>query len=222
VVVGVATGRGKSVRKELRERIDASLWGRMPIAYYNGAEAGLLDNDRLPGQDKTLSTPLDSLFELISREPSISQRCAIETNRHQLSVVPHHLDAVPEVWALVRSLIEFHGFKDVRALRSDHSVDILMIGVSKAAVFRAVRELARGRQDLAILCIGDRGCWPGNDCDLLCWPHSLSVDETSMEPAHCWNLASPGASHTAALVEYLGLLEYESGRAFFPARCFEG
>ena len=118
-------------------------------------------------------------------------------------------------------MIERHGFTGVKAFRSDHSIDILGVGVSKRAVFKVVQEMAGGREANAVLCIGDRGSWPGNDCELLCQPYALSVDETSLDPKTCWNIASPGTSHTRALLEYLSLIECQSGRAFFSAQRFK-
>src|SRR5204863_9109785 len=34
-VVGVATGRGRSVQEQLRDRLEPSLWSRIPVAYHN-------------------------------------------------------------------------------------------------------------------------------------------------------------------------------------------
>ena len=49
ILVGIATGRGKSVRKDLRERIrDPDLSSRLLIGYHNGAEIGFLNDDSQP------------------------------------------------------------------------------------------------------------------------------------------------------------------------------
>jgi hypothetical protein len=218
VVVGIATGRGKSVKEQLRERLSPSLWGRMPIAYYNGSEVGLLGDDAIPEGGKALAPPFDSILELLSRDGSVAGGCTVDANRHQISVVPVGAPGgVARLWECVRSVLDVNGLRDVRVLRSDHSVDILDNGSSKLAVLAAVRGLAGGDGGVEILRVGDRGCWPGNDCELLSGPHSLSVDETSADPGSCWNIASPGASHTAALLEYLELLVCGSGLASFSS-----
>lgn len=57
--------------------------------------------------------------------------------------------------------------------------------------------------DSRILCIGDKGRWPGNDFDLLSEPFSLSVDEVSSDPVTCWNLAPAGYRGIQATLYYL-------------------
>ncbi|MGU7837810.1 HAD hydrolase family protein, partial [Escherichia coli] len=47
-VLSVATGRGRSVREAFQKAIPASLWKRVIIGYYNGAEIGSLDDDLVP------------------------------------------------------------------------------------------------------------------------------------------------------------------------------
>ena len=61
-----------------------------------------------------------------------------------------------------------------------------------------------------VLCVGDRGEWPGNDYELLGRPLSLSVDEPSPAPDAGWNLAPPGIRGSTAAVYYLDRLR--SGR----------
>jgi hypothetical protein len=58
-----------------------------------------------------------------------------------------------------------------------------------------------------VLCIGDRGCWSGNDFDLLREPFSLSVDEVSPDPTTCWNLAPAGHRGVQATLDYLGAMQ---------------
>lgn len=72
------------------------------------------------------------------------------------------------------------------ALRSGHSVDVVAPGVSKLAVVERVWQAVGVERD--VLCIGDRGRWPGNDHVLLTISYSLSADEVSADPAACWNL----------------------------------
>lgn len=217
VVVGVATGRGRSVQEQLRDRIEASLWSRVPVAYHNGSEVGLLSDDAVPGSDKVLSPLLQRVADILAGHPLVADSCAFETSRNQLTLESRSRTlSIAESWGLVRSLVEREGAGRVRVLRSDHSIDILGHDTSKLAVLRMVAELSGVRSLEACLCVGDRGCWPGNDCDLLSQPYSLSVDEASSDPKTCWNLATPGTSHTGALLEYLGLLECVAGRAFFP------
>ena len=42
LAIGIATGRGKSVRIALRESIEKSYWGRVIVGYYNGSQVASL------------------------------------------------------------------------------------------------------------------------------------------------------------------------------------
>src|SRR5690606_5550099 len=60
---------------------------------------------------------------------------------------------------------------------STHSVDILTSDVSKVAVREQVEQMVGERQKakrFEVLCVGDRGRFPGNDVMLLDTPFSLS------------------------------------------------
>ena len=76
--------------------------------------------------------------------------------------------------------------------------------------------MSGGRND-QILCIGDQGCWPGNDHELLSTPLSLSVNVTSADPERCWNLAPCGISESRATIGYLRLLNPTRGGLRFAA-----
>jgi hypothetical protein len=98
-------------------------------------------------------------------------------------------------------------------VRSSHSIDVLAPGISKLSVVSSLRKTFSLKADAVVLCIGDRGRWPGNDYDLLSLPHSLSVDEVSTSSETCWNLAAPGHRGSQALVDYLNAIRTD-GRAF--------
>jgi hypothetical protein len=79
---------------------------------------------------------------------------------------------------------------------------------SKLRVVEQVQHQSGG----AVLAIGDRGCWPGNDYELLSSPLSLSVDEVSADPETAWNVAPAGARGIEALVSYLNGAKIAKGR----------
>jgi hypothetical protein len=105
--------------------------------------------------------------------------------------VPHgmSLEALSEhVEALVHR-VATNGF---RVMRSGHSVDVVPDAVSKVAVVECLIERGAGGVTDAVLRIGDRGRWPGNDAQLLASPYGLSVHEVSSDAHSCWNIAPPG------------------------------
>jgi len=107
-----------------------------------------------------------------------------------------------ELWALVAGVLAKAGLGALTVLRSSHSVDVLAEGVSKLRVVEAAGKLGGGD----VLCIGDRGRWPGNDHELLATPYGLSVDEVSRDLETGWNLAPPGMRGADALAYYLAKL----------------
>jgi hypothetical protein len=83
--------------------------------------------------------------------------------------------------------------------------------VTKLAVIAGVGAFLADHPNASILCIGDRGRWPGNDYALLGSPFALSVDEVSPDPLSGWNLAAPGRRGVTAALDYLEGLEETSG-----------
>lgn len=206
LLVGIATGRGKSVREALLERVTTRR-DRVWIGYYNGGYIRSLDEpvDRQEtmGPDDTLRAVESGLRD----DPWLRDRVEVDVNRFQLSVrsrVP-----VPEtrLWDAVEQVSARFG---ATVVRSSHSVDVLAFGVTKRSLVQGMRDAIEGRD---VLCIGDRGRWPGNDHALLMDPYSLSADEVSSDPMTCWNLAPPGTRGVGATMGYLQRLTVRRGSA---------
>lgn len=198
--LAVATGRGGSVRKDIRAVLPERLWGNVLIGYYNGAEVAPLDNDHAPDAASPPCPALVTLSASLRAQPELA-RCAEQTDRaFQITLETRRPLPENRLWDLAQQVIVSSGTEGVRVTRSSHSVDILAPGISKRSV---LDRLVQVYGPAAYLCIGDRGRWPGNDYDLLCEPHALSVDETSPDPNSCWNLAEPGQRGVAATLNYL-------------------
>jgi len=90
-------------------------------------------------------------------------------------------------------------------LESGRSLDIIKRPeVSKLNIIEYIqKELFSRNLAEKCLCIGDKGKWPGNDFELLNTPYSLSVNEVSLDPHTCWNLAPLGIRNTDACYAYL-------------------
>ena len=102
--------------------------------------------------------------------------------------------------------------------RSSHSIDIVAPGVSKLNVIDRLKDRVG---EAPILTIGDRGRWPGNDYELLRGDYALSVDEISVDPATCWNLAQCGQRGIAATLDYLSSLNLDGGALRFGRRTLQ-
>jgi hydroxymethylpyrimidine pyrophosphatase-like HAD family hydrolase len=205
IPVGIATGRGKSVKDDLQRRLPERFWKRVVVGYYNGAEVGLLDDANLP-QDGPPSDELAGLMREIESHGRIAAMATVEGRRDQIQVVPARGISVVELWQVVSEIVAEGEGGQFRVLRSGHAVDVLPRWVSKASVMGRLRALIGEGDSVPILCIGDCGDWPGNDYWLLSEGLSLSVDRVSGDPVTCWNLAPAGHRGSQALMDYLRCL----------------
>ncbi|WP_392532573.1 hypothetical protein [Nostoc sp. C117] len=86
IVIGVATGRGKSVKEALREAIPKRYWQQILVGYYNGADCGLLDDDQHPNFSEKPCielAPLAEAFQIDIRLPKMAQ---ITVRKKQITV----------------------------------------------------------------------------------------------------------------------------------------
>lgn len=211
--LGVATGRGQSVRKQLQKAIPEKLWDRVVVGYYNGSDIGLLsDNDRPDGTEAVFQ-PLKRVSEMLLRLQPFLGIDTAEFRRNQITLKSGALP-VEQLWQRVQGLVAPHLFPGVIVLRSGHSVDVLAPGVSKLAVVKRIGDTA-GCEENEVLCIGDQGCWPGNDHALLGTPLSLSSNIVSADPERCWNLAPAGVRESRATLGYLQILKRSKGAVRF-------
>jgi hydroxymethylpyrimidine pyrophosphatase-like HAD family hydrolase len=204
IPLGIATGRGKSVRKALREALPKNYWDRVVVGYYNGGDVGLLSAERPDGTARA-GEALAEIADALRSNRLLMRLAKLEFRIPQITVEPNRQDQADDVWALVESVVQALRVPGTSLLRSSHSIDVLAGGVDKRAVVRRLIDLD-GALDTPVLCIGDRGRYPGNDYLLLSQPHSLSVDETSLDPDTCWNIAPLGIRSVTACVYYLHAL----------------
>lgn len=213
--LGVATGRGKSVRKALRSVIRRTFWEHVFVGYYNGAEvAALSDASRPKVAKREIRGFLRDFLQLLASEERLSAVIEKEANAAQVKVEPAGPAGLSEVAGWIQYIIATARLP-LQAVVSSKSIDIIPLETSKNAVIRAIRRSCGPSAE--VLCIGDAGEWPGNDFELLSNPHSLSCDSTSPDPVTCWNLAPVGVRCVDAALRYLKALELEDGKAHFRA-----
>lgn len=198
--IGIATGRGKSVRNDLRNALPKKYWSGILIGYYNGAEIGAVDDDTVPDASTVVGDALVEIADLIKSEKSFKELCEITYRKSQITIVPKSKLTSETIWGLLQEKIQLQTGSLSRSVRSSHSFDVIPQGVSKRAL---VLRLAGDTKDSSVLCIGDRGSYPGNDFELLQQPFSLSCDEVSFDPQTCWNFAPAGMRGVQATEHYL-------------------
>lgn len=214
--VAFATGRGVSLRRDLQASLPKALWPKIIVGYYNGADVSTLDDDQAPDGTAEVCDSLRALAAALRSHPELAEVAHQTDRKFQITLVPRQ--AIPEnrLWDIAHEVILATGARG-KVTRSSHSVDIIADGISKLAVIQRLREELG---EAPILTIGDRGRWPGNDYELLSEPHALSVDEVSVEPDTCWNLAPRGQRGVAATLGFLKALRVDGGLLRFDKATF--
>ena len=218
VHIGIATGRGKSVRCDLQKCMPRKFWPFFLIGYYNGAEVALLDDDSVPDGSQSVCAELQPLADALRCHLDLYECVRQEDRPFQITLEATRSMPVSQLWDLARQAIRTTNTHDVTAVCSSHSVDIMAAGVTKLNVVRRLRRIVG---DEPILAIGDRGRWPGNDHELLSEPFALGVEEISTDPATCWHFGELGQRGPAVTLEYLSALEAQNGRLRFMARSLQ-
>lgn len=211
IFIGIATGRGKSLKDDLRSRVPPSLWSRVLVGYYNGSDTGLLSDDSHPDGSVGTCKDLDLISEALKSDFRLARMSECEYRRMQISVIPQPHAPASILWRVIQQIVHELALPGVTVLRSSHSIDILAPGVSKQTIVEQVNDIISDTKPAPILCVGDRGQWPGNDFALLREPFSLSVDEVSPDPDTCWNLAPAGHRGVQATLDYLSSIRFSDG-----------
>jgi hydroxymethylpyrimidine pyrophosphatase-like HAD family hydrolase len=211
VALGIATGRGDSVRNDLRRVLSDKHWNRVWIGYHNGGEIGRLDDDQIPPSTFELSYELDLIRTQLEADAFVRSVIDLRFSPSQITLRPRDTFSVHAAHELALSKIKSAGAVGVRAVSSTHSVDIIAPRVSKINLLEYFIDSHVVSTLDEILCVGDRGRFPGNDYELLSHTFALSVDEVSADANSGWNLAPPGCRGVAATLFYLAHMNPCSG-----------
>jgi fructoselysine-6-P-deglycase FrlB-like protein len=200
VRIAIATGRGGSGGKALRDVLPAAMHDRVLIGYYNGAYIQPLDVDievERPATDPHLAQSFawfESHPELFSgafvgRFSGVQISIALDNFADRLAFPAALADCPPIASGAVR-------FK-----RSGHSLDFFVASTSKLNVVDRVRQALT--DDAAILCVGDSGGRDGNDNELLSHVHGISVGTVCDRQDGCWTLFGKSVMGPEALLRLL-------------------
>ena len=140
LVIGIATGRGASVRRDLQACLPRSLWEQLIIGYYNGAEIGFLADDSVPDGTEETCVGLQDISEALRSQSELSEVAKQTDRRYQITLEP--TQAVPEnrLWDIVNQVIYMSRLQGIGVVRSGHSVDILAPTVSKLNLVKHISE----------------------------------------------------------------------------------
>ena len=216
--LGIATGRGKSVRKALRRVIRRQFWNRVLVGYYNGAQvAELRDASRPSVSKRRVEGALGKFLTLLKDNGQLDPLIEVEANAAQVKIEPTSRSNLHEITRWIQHVVGTSKLP-IRVVVSSRSLDVIPAQTTKNVVIAEIRKACGRSAD--VLCVGDAGEWPGNDYELLSNRHALSTDSTSPDRATCWNLAPIGMRCTDATLRYLRALEIKDGKAHFRAGVF--
>lgn len=209
ILIGIATGRGSSVQKSLREIIDAKYWDRVLVGNHNGATILPLTDGPPEFNRDNQSTVIYQALGLLADAPELLKDVvSLKAREKQISVRPIPPASTNLLLEIV--LERLQTLKGIKILQSDHSIDVLDASVSKIQVVELVRTyLHHGTCD--VLIVGDQGHLRGNDSEMLRDPCSLSVDKISSSLNTCWNLSPVGQRGARATLSLMNAIHADEG-----------
>ena len=211
VVLGIASGRGRSVGTALRESFDGALHHKIIVGYYNGAHIRRLDAGP-PEQAGATSPRLENVAALLRNHPLLPSLATFDVKMQQLTLMPMADVPLDLVHEIVTEIATAANIPEISVMRSSHSIDVLGSDISKHSVVEACLEvIRRDRPDGHVLRLGDKGNHTGNDFALLSTPHALSVADCPKNTLWAWNLAPPGHLGPHATLDYIEAMRFESG-----------
>jgi hydroxymethylpyrimidine pyrophosphatase-like HAD family hydrolase len=204
IKIGAVTGRGKSIKELLRKSIPQEYWDLIYVGYYNGADVGSLKDDSIPNTTMDSDESLKILSNNLSSEYLVNKK-RINLRPFQLTIESNTKTEYDKVKNISCQIILSKNLP-VIILESSHSLDIVVR--PKVSKLNIITQFFKEEK---VLCIGDKGCAPGNDFELLSTPYSLSVDEVSYHPKSCWNLVPSNKKNMDALFFYLNSMKIDKG-----------
>ena len=209
-IIGIATGRGKSVKTALREAIPETYWQQVVIGYYNCSEIGLLSDDHIPDKEMCINESLQHLHTILETY-DFPVKVSFEIKPCQLTIQIDQPDNWKKVRGTIIQLIMLENLPNIQILESSHSMDIIDQLITNKLNIKSHCERLMSKRGIGKDClfIGDKGQWPGNDYQLLSEDYTLSVDEVSPLHNNCWNLAMPSIKNIQATIYYLSCLDYK-------------
>ncbi len=207
-VVGVISGRGKSLREDLEKVFidQPHLMNNVIVGYYNGSDIAPLINSKHPIKMGAMHPSLKIVKDHLTK-------FGIEASEspNQLtfgSKTTQEWSGLKEVLLNEMMLLDL---SDITMVESSHSIDIIPRRIaSKNHIIAHCLKLCKtlGLSPTA-LCIGDKGQWPGNDYALLANDYALSVGEVSSNSETCWNISPPGLRDEKAVAYIFKKIQFK-------------
>lgn len=205
LVVGVATGRGRSVIENLRKIIPSSYWDRIFVGLHSGSQVKSLNDEYvfLPENPHHINA-----VEYLKRScigEFISERCVFK-REGQLGIRLSNKSLSDVTISLLKEWMSVYGKTGWRVFYSGHSIDVLDENTSKRNVVDHICAKMGWDPYKEVLRIGDAGQESGNDWELLSEGVGLSVEGVSRSVKSCWNFSPSGVRQLNATKFYMDSL----------------
>ena len=209
ILVGVASGRGRSVQRGLRQVIKREFWEKVIVGNYNGSLILPLSEEPPPFNQKIVSPVIREAKNRLTTDIMAEfHHLEFDTSEKQISI---SAAASFSIHLLIEFVMErLQGLDGLKILHSDHSVDVVDSAVSKVRMVQSIRRILDEREGQHILIMGDQGHHRGNDSEMLREPFSLSVNKISSSLSSCWNLSPAGLRGAEATVAILSAFIIDS------------
>ncbi|HTN07595.1 HAD hydrolase family protein [Agriterribacter sp.] len=209
-IVGIVTGRGKSVRANLAKCIDKKYWGNIIVGYYNGGVIAQLTDESQPDISAKPKKSLQLISDTIRSHSQFDFSSELSLRPLQMTIEKNNKGDWNLEKQMILEMIANLQLNDIQVLESGHSMDVIARPeVSKLNIIKlCVEECSKRGISEQYVCIGDKGMYPGNDYELLRSEYSLSVDEVSSDPVTCWNLSDVGKKGVLSCLEYLNSAKF--------------
>jgi fructoselysine-6-P-deglycase FrlB-like protein/hydroxymethylpyrimidine pyrophosphatase-like HAD family hydrolase len=218
IVVGVASGRGDSIRKTLRTALPEESWDKIWLGLYNGGWIGVLSSDApLPSDTSEFLNHASRIVRTL-KYSGVPIDTINVAQPNQVSIRFHPGVDAFGMWLVIVDALRQAGVETSNVVRSRHSVDILASGVSKSKLITHIVQTHK-IDPYDVLTMGDQGAWPGNDSSLLDHKFSLSVATPSRKIDRGWKFAPAHKRDVDATLWYLEAVKLtQNGRyTFDPA-----
>lgn len=211
ILIGIATGRGVSVRNDLRKKIPKEYWENVIVGYYNCSDIGLLSDDFHPNKWLELEKNLQKIKDFFDKK-QMEDIFNIEYRPNQITIEPKKPLYTRITEEILFDIINKNANSGIQILKSKHTFDIIAPNVSKNSLIQICQNKSeQNYPNMKTLCIGDQGLWPGNDYWLLSNTTSLGVDEVSPDLLSCWNISKLGHIGVQATLFYCKCIHPNQG-----------
>ena len=201
VVIAFASGRGKSLGRDLRDVLPSAMAAETVIGYYNGGHLRMASVDiETPCERPEPDPDINEVVRWIEAQPNLLRPCTLDAKEVQVAIRMSDLvrpQSFAEELSACPAIVEGR----VRVVASAHSYDVVPSTSSKLRVVDDVSRRVGSRR--AVLTIGDSGAFLGNDHTFLSRPHGISVGAVCGKTEGTWSLFGTRSTGPAALLKIL-------------------